>query len=76
MLIFSFHNNLYSWKYARCKSALLKVKCGVPQASFLGPVLFLIISNDLHKFVKIKCLFYADETSMCLRNKSTVKLQE
>ena len=43
-----------------------RVKSGVPQGSNLGPVMFLIASNDLPDCIKhSKCLSYADDFKIC-----------
>ena len=53
------------------ESGLASIKCGVPQGSILGPVLFLLYTNDLCYVSKIlQCVMFADDTNMFLTGKS------
>ena len=45
------------------------VKCGVPQGSILGPLLFLCYVNDLPMSIKCKLLLYADDSALLVAGK-------
>ena len=52
------------------ESPVLDVKCGMPQGSILGPILFLISINDLATVCKHTFpLLYADDTYLFINGK-------
>ena len=58
-------------------SNTLKIRHGVPQGSVLGPLLFLIYLNDLHKAIKFcKVYHFADDTNLLNISESPSKLQK
>ena len=59
------------------KSDLNKVKCGVPQGSTLGPLLFLIYANDLPCISNFTTKLFADDTVLTMTNSciTTLHLQ-
>ena len=52
------------------KSDILKISCGVPQGSILGPLLFLIYINDMHCALKESTVHhFADDTNLLYSHK-------
>ena len=53
--------------YDGVQSATLPIKCGVPQGSILGPVLFICSMNDIGNISDfLYTILYADDTSVLL----------
>ena len=53
------------------------MKYGIPQGSVLGPLLFLIYINDLHKSIKYCSVrHFADDTNLLISDNSPKKIQD
>ena len=58
------------------KSDILSLKCGVPQGSILGPLLFLIYINDICDVSTVfKYTLFADDTSVFLSHRDINSLE-
>ena len=56
-------------KYKTTNSNSLSIKCGVPQGSVLGPLLFLLCINDITKCSQIlSFILFADDTNLFLNH--------
>ena len=55
-------------------SSVRSVKCGVPQGSVFGPLLFSIYISGLHLFIKTCCELFADDATIHSSNSNLKKL--
>ena len=59
------------------ESGLAAINCGVPQGSFLGPLLFLLYINHLDQAIKFcKVHHFADDTNLLCLSNSIKKLNK
>ena len=57
------------------KSGLTTIRCGVPQGSILGPILFLLYINDLNSHSSLRSVMFADDTNLFLSGKNLQQLE-
>ena len=69
-------NRSQSVSLSGCTSGEKKVSCGVPQGSILGPLLFTMYINDMHKAFN-ECLVhhFADDTNLLFADSNPRNLQ-
>ena len=70
-------NRFQKVKISNTYSEEREIKCGVPQGSVLGPILFLIYINDIKKSSTIlKFHLFADDTSTLFSHKSLQVIEQ
>ena len=83
LFLYGFRNNALNWftSYLKertqvCKvnntiSSVKSIRCGVPQGSNLGPLLFLLYINDLPNCLEISTpAMYADDTNVTVHGQT------
>ena len=61
--------------YNNSNSELKHIKCGVPQGSILGPVLFILYINDMCEVSKLlNIILFADDTSIFYSTRNIVDI--
>lgn len=68
----------YRVKIKEKLSSEIEIESGVPQGSYLGPILYIIFTNSLaNKLTKlgVKYYMYADDTCVLIRGKSLAEIQ-
>jgi hypothetical protein len=61
--------------YNLTKSSTHTIPCGVPQGSVLGPLLFIIYTNDLPNCLTYsKAILFADDTTIYLNKENTLDM--
>jgi hypothetical protein len=61
--------------YGGCSSTSKLIECGIPQGSVLGPLLFIIYTNDLPNCLNYaKTILFADDTTVYMSSKDEIKL--
>ena len=62
--------------YNGYSSEVKSIKCGVPQGSVLGPLLFLLYINDLpHVSTKMRFFLFADDTNLYYESNDLKKIE-
>ena len=70
----SYFNNRYQYtKISKSKSAMRKIKCGVPKGFSLGPLLFIFYINDLPLASEFSTTLFADDAYLILSHNNLLE---
>ena len=62
--------------YGDTQSTMRKIKCGIPQVSTLGPLLFLLYINDIvNSSDKLSFCLFADDTNIFVSSRNHKELE-
>ena len=68
-------NRMQYTYFQKEKSSNEHLVCGVPQGSILGPLLFILYVNDLHRALKDSyCIIFADDTNIFIKHSNYATL--
>ena len=56
----SYLGNRQQYVYNKTNSNAQNISCGVPQGSVIGPLLFIMYTNDLHTSITSNCIIFAE----------------
>ena len=71
------HNRVQYTTVNNTRSDIKLIECGVPQGSVLGPLLFLIYINDIHKAIPgATPKLFADDTNVFVIGSNLSELQQ
>ena len=57
-------------------SSTAKIKCGVPQRSIFGPLLFLLYVNDMKQVLNCDLILYAGESCLGCQHNDVSKIEQ
>ena len=57
-------------------SSPMKIICGIPKGSILGPLLFLLYINVLPEAIASDSLLYADDSCIVFQHKNVTEIEK
>ena len=69
-------NRKFIIKIERAYSDKASITCGVPQGLILGPLLFIIYTNDMPQAVDSELLLHANDTCLVFQHKNIKTIEE
>ena len=71
-----FSNYLFNRKQCVASSDMQAISCRVPQGSILGPLVFILLINDIESNLKLcNIILYADDTVLFYAGKTSTEIE-